>query len=288
MTEFQPEDTTPTPNWTPHGASPYQGMPDLQGQPYGQPYGQVAPTQAPPQGPGWGAPPPAWSPAPAKKRKAWPWVVGGIGALVVLGVATVVAFFFIGNAAVDGLNPNYDAPTVAEGDVATSGGTLVIADGAMVAFEAGQGWTDQSGAVLENVEIPGNAKLTYMGVWATVDPTVDPSTTLVMVSAGEESIPLVTATLKVEHQAYIASFLGAVPTTGVETHVSDPVSAVTASGLSGLHSDITVNSDGMNVVVSVYTFARGKSVAFLQVISYNGAVDAPSGQQVLDTLRIDK
>ena len=75
------------------------------GQPYGQsggqyggpPSGQFQPPQTPPPSnpyqpaPSWSPqPPPSYAPAAAKKSSALPWVLGGIGLLIVLGVVGAV------------------------------------------------------------------------------------------------------------------------------------------------------------------------------------------------------
>lgn len=302
MTDFQPEGTTPDPRLSGYGAAPLPeqqlappaqpyGQPLPPAQPYGQPappYGQPAPMATAPQYAAWGAPPPAWNPAPPRKRKVWPWVVGGIGVVVVLVVAAVLAFFAVGSAAVDGLNPDYDAPPVARTDPASDGGTLIVSDDAKVSFEAGPGWTDESAFLLGSLDGASDVPVTYMAAWTTGDLATDPSASLVVVSAAVETIPLISATLNVEHQSYITSFVQSAPTGGAGTQVGDPEPATTSSGLSGLHSVITIDSDYALITADIYTFGRGKNVVFVQVVSYNGQSDDVAARQVLDSLRIEK
>ncbi len=298
MSDFAPESPVPGPTNSDTPVPPYRGLPDHQRQPF-DPYqappqqatwsGAPAPTgtPAPIQDPAWGPPPPVWDAPVAKKRKVWPWIVAGVGALFLLGIVAIVALYFVGKGAIDASNSDYDAPVVTAADVATEGGTLVIADGANVAFEVGPGWTDSSDEVLAGYEIPGDVKVTYMGAWATADPYADPLASLTLISAAEEKIPVIHAALAVEHESYISSFLGALPTTGVSVSTSDSSPATTASGLRGLHSVMTIDANGVRTVTSVYTFARAKNVVFLTVYSYDGSDDLASAQQLLDTLRID-
>ena len=348
MTEFQPEDTRPTPTEAPYGAVPYPGTPDPQGQPfdprrsygqqspaygqapppapaygqpapmaapaygqapppapaYGQPapmaapaygqapplplpYGQPAPMASPPQNPAWGAAPPAWNSAPAKKRKAWPWVVGGIGAVAVLGVGAIVTVLFIGKAAVDGLNPDYGAPAVTQQDVATGGGTLIVADGADSAFEIDPTWIDQKDLVLGATDLSGEASLSYIGAWSTAVLTDGQDVSLVTVIVGKESIPLISATLSAEHESSVKGFVNGFADQADNVQVSDATPATTASGLAGLHSTFSADLQGLTVAGDLYTFARGKNFFLLQVTSYNGVPDEASVNQILDTVRVD-
>ncbi len=304
MTEFQPEDTTPTPYGTAQGGAPNPGNPQAQGQPFDprQPYTQQPPapgTAYPgPQGtpvapPAYGsaAPPfqPYGEPVPvaAKKRKVWPWVLGGVGALVVLGVGVIVAALVIGKAAVDGLNPNYSAPAVTQQDVAKHGGTLIISDDSVVAFEVDPSWVDQKEMVGAQQAVNSAASLSYAGAWSTADLTKGKDVSLVTVVVGQEKIPLIRATLNAEHQAGVKGFMNGFPASASNVQVSDATAASTASGLDGLHSTFSANLKGLNIVGDLYTFARGKNFVLVQVTSYNGTRDPAAVKQILDTLRLN-
>jgi hypothetical protein len=82
MTYPPPHDPSQHPPQPPYGQQqPVSGPP---GQPYGQPYGQPPPTSGPPQ---YGYAPPA-----PKKRAKWPWILGGIVLVMILGcVGTFLA-----------------------------------------------------------------------------------------------------------------------------------------------------------------------------------------------------
>lgn len=84
------------PQQPPHAPPPQQAPPQQapqgqqpQGQPYPQQYGYGQPQPYYPSPGGFGFPP---EEPPRKKRKAWPWVLGGVGLLVVLAVVAVLGF----------------------------------------------------------------------------------------------------------------------------------------------------------------------------------------------------
>ncbi|NTV38356.1 MAG: hypothetical protein HGA51_00125 [Demequinaceae bacterium] len=312
MSEFQPENTASSPSQGPAGAEAYNGMPDLQGQPFdprrayaqqppapataypnqqaappAQAYGQAVPMAVGPQNPQWGAPPPAWNAAPTKKRKVWPWVVGGVGGAAVLGVAAIVVVLFVGKAAVDGVNPNYDAPPVTQQDVATGGGTLVIADGANASFEIDPAWTDQTELVLGGDSLGDDVALSYIGAWSTADFAAGQDVSLITVIVGTEGLPLIDATLRAEHESSVDGFFSGLGGEATDVQVTDTVPATTASGLEGLHSSFTAGFQGLTLAGDLYTFARGQNVFMVQVTSYNGIKDETSAKQILDTARID-
>ena len=308
MSEFQPENTTPSARGSGRasvlpGNAERQGQPFDPRQPYGQPapapqpygqqapapqpYGQPAPMAAPPQNPAWGAPAPTWNAAPAKKRKVWPWVVGGIGTVVVLGIGAIVAALFIGKAAVDGLNPDYAAAPVTQQDVATNGGTLIIDDAADSAFEVDPAWIDQKDLVLGQEDVSGEAALSYIGAWSTAELTGGQDVSLVTVIVGKEKIPLISATLSAEHQLSVTGFMNGFSGQATNVQVSDASPATTASGLAGLHSTFSADLQGLTIAGDLYTFARGNNFVLLQVTSYNGVPDAAAVNQILDTVRLD-
>lgn len=267
----------------------YPAQPTYAAQPYpaqpypAQPYAQATAGQAQ----AWGAPPPNWNSAPAKKRKVWIWVVTGIGTLVAFGIAAIATFAFLGNAAVKGLNPDYGANVVAADDVATAGGTLIIGEGANVAFEVGSAWPDQSQLLANDGSAITGITVTYLGAWSTADLSTAPNVSLVMVEAGEEKVALTSASLRAEHKSGIAGFVGGLGTQITDVQVADAVPYTTASGLNGLHSSFSAKAQGFTLAGDIYTFARGKNIFALQVVSYNGVRDESAIAQVLDTLRID-
>jgi hypothetical protein len=217
----------------------------------------------------------------------WPWVVGGIGALAVLGVGVIVTAFFIGNAAVDGLNPDYRAPAVTQQDVATGGGTLIIADGANAAFEINPTWIDQKDLVFGNKNLSAEASLSYIDAWSTAALTDGKNVSLVTLVVGKEAIPLISATLSAEHKSSVTGFVNGFSKQAENVKVSDATPATTASGLAGLHSSFTADLQGLTIAGDLYTFARGKNYVVLQVTSYNGVPDEATVNQILDTVRLN-
>jgi hypothetical protein len=281
----QPQTPQATPPTQPYGQMAPPAQPYGQMAPPAQPYGQMAP---PPQTPAWGAPPPSWNSAPPKKRKVWPWVAGGVGAVVALGIGAIAIFALIGNAAVTGLNPHYSAKDVEANDVATAGGTLIIGDGATLAFEVDSAWPDQSQLMNTGDNAFKGVTTTYIGAWSTDDVSKVPDVSLIMVEAGQETVPLTAVTLRAEHKSGIKGFVDSLGSTVTDVTVDDAVSYTTASGLKGLHSTFSGNTQGLTLAGDIYSFGHGKNVFFLQVVSYNGVRDDAAIAQILDTLRIDK
>ncbi len=371
MSEFQPENIKPTSNEASGGPAPYQGLPDLQGQPFdprqaygqqppaygqaappapaygqaapmsapaygqvappapaygqvappapaygqaappapaygqaappapaygqtppsGQPYGLPAPMAAPPQNPAWGAPPPNWNSAPAKKRKAWPWVVGGIGALVALGgIGTLVAVGVFGALNAD-QNKNYTAAPIAAGDVPTIGDKIFVSDDGALAFEMGSKWVDAS-SFTDVSSISGSLPegASVMAAYFTFDPTlaVDTPPSFVVVIEGASSTQVGPINVTSMHTDFMTGELNSLKGTAQAVESTGPDAVTTANGLDGLVSTISCEYKGTPVRTYVYTFARGKRVAFVEVFSYTDTYDDATAALVTDSLRIDK
>ncbi len=321
MTEFQPENTTPDPHGSTNAAAPYKGMPDLQGQPFDprgsyaqqpaapdaappaqqaappaqpfgdQPYGQAAPMAAALQNPAWGAPPPAWSPAPAKKRKAWPWVLGIVGGLVVLGgVGTAVAFGVNGALHAD-QNDNYTGAPIATGDAPVLGDQVFISDSGTVAFETGSGWFDANSIVDAGGASSGLPDGTSMAAaYFTADPATagDVPPTLVLVIEGAPAGQVGPADVKAAHDGAVSGVVKSFNSSGTDVTSTGPESLTTANGLDGMVSTVSGTLGGMQVRLYGYTFARGERVVFVQVASYTGELDDATAAMVTESLRIDK
>ena len=311
MTEFHPGDlpSTPTPvhayGQTAPAAPEYltvvmppapgtepQPAPQPYAQPAPQPYAQPAPqpyAQPAPQPYAQQAPPPAaWPPPASTQRKVWPWVVGGIGTLALLGIAGVIAVVLMGKAAVDGLNSDYDAPEVTAQDTATSGGTIVISDDAAMAFEPGPDWTNETSTFLGDFGDVGDVRITFTGAWTIENYGADPSATIVMALAGKEPLPLVRSSLEVEHALFIDSFTESFTQQGSAVTMGQREDATTSSGLAGLSSTFTASMQTGLMQGEIHSFARGNNVVFVVTLSTSMSGSDAAMDQVLETLRLDK
>lgn len=347
MSEFQPENPTPTPNEAPYGAAPYQGMPDLQGQPFdprrpygqqppvpdaarsgqqafptaapaygqmappAQPYAQVAPPaqpyaqpyaqapayghappmSAPPQNPVWGVAPPTWNATPAKKRKVWPWVVGGVGALVVLGgVGAVVILGVIGANNAD-QNENYTGAPIVAGDAPTLGDEVLISDSGAVAFDIGSSWVDANDLMdVASAVGPLPKGGSLMATYFTANPStsVGKTPTLVMVVEGAPPGQIGPIDLKFAHDNYIKGALAGLDKSGMTATTTEAVALTTTNGLDGLVTSLSLDSDGVPIRAYEYTFVRSQRVVYVQIMSYDGSFDDATAALVTDSLRINK
>ncbi|MDX9956290.1 MAG: protein kinase, partial [Anaerolineae bacterium] len=110
--------------------------------PYGYP-----PTQAAAPSPAYGYPPAAtgWAePVPAKKKRAvWPWLLGGGILLVLVAVAAVFGYFFLGRMAVTRLVEEGETALVAQDYAAAQAAfeTALEKDAENAAAYRGLGWT---------------------------------------------------------------------------------------------------------------------------------------------------
>lgn len=232
-----------------------------------------------------------WAPAyaPAKKRKVWPWVVGGVGGMLVLGIGAVFAVSTLGNAAVDAVNPDYEGAPIEANDVAKNGGELVMADDGKVAFEIDPTWADEAAGVFGNSLDGGDVEITFSGAWSAPFESGQTDTSLIMVLAGPEKVPVTGALLDVEHEAYLSSFKTSLDDLTVTTIISNAEPYTTAGGLSGRSSEIQISVDGVpSMSGTLYTFARGRNLVYVQTLSTDVDAETDMGAIVLDTLRIDK
>lgn len=133
---YQPPPYEPPPaDSNPYGAQPYGQPYGQQQQQYGQPqygqpqhgqqqpYGQQQPQYGQPYGQQpYGTPPPGYPmqtpPPPVKKRRRWPWIVGGIVLVGILGCAGVFAFVLHGTGkALNELDDNSKGKNAAAGQM---------------------------------------------------------------------------------------------------------------------------------------------------------------------------
>ena len=296
MTEFLPGDPSEIPDLA--EPRPDAGLPVLGSQQGG--YGHVAPaaTMAPQARPGvapspqptpWSSAPPAWAP-PAAKRKAWPWVVGVLGFLVVAGGAAAVGLGVLGDLTAD-QNANYDGAPVTMADAPTIGSEVVVSPSGSVAFEIDSGWVPVGSYLdLEAVSASLPPEASFVGAFFTSDPTTARSVvpTLVMVLEGSPEGQVGSVDVDKAHAEFVAGGVQSLASTGLTAVTSEPRSVVTANGLEGQVSDLSLSVDGAEVRAYEFTFARSERVVFVQVMAYTDEFDTAAAALVTDSLRIDK
>jgi hypothetical protein len=253
-------------------------------------YGQAPPMPAPPQNPAWGAPPPIWNAAPAKKRKVWPWVVGGVGALVVLGgVGALVVLGVIGATNAD-QNEHYTGDPITAADLPALGDKVVVSADGAVAFEIGDSWVDATNLVGSSAveQLPEGA--TYAGMYFTSDPATatDHIPTLVMILEGAPSNQVGPINLQQAHDGYMSGALDSAKQLGADASFEGPNPVTTAHGLDGLVSGISGDAQGVPIRVHSYTFVRSKRVVWVEVSAYTVDFDDATAALITDSLRIDK
>ncbi len=290
MTDFLPEGS---PSDTTMGGTPgVAPQPQAQVPPQPQQFAQppTSPAYAPPSGPTWTAPQPAWTPAPPKKRKAWPWVVGIVGGLVVLGgVGAAIAFAVNSNLNAD-QNDSYTGSPITANDVPTVGDRVVVSDDGLVSFESDSGWVNASDymdtAAIER-SLPAGAHLIGAYFTSSLTAATDQVPSLVMVLEGSGPEQVGRIDVETAHRGVMD---GAVKQLGgaTDTIVSEPSEVTTANGLDGMMSTISASIQGSPLRAHEYTFARGKHVVFVQVMAYTDTFDDATAALVTDTLRIDK
>ncbi|MCB2413634.1 hypothetical protein LGT39_12345 [Demequina sp. TTPB684] len=274
--------------------SPHEPPPETQAQPYAQPDAQPyaqAPWQqqaAPPAA--WGAPPAPWAAPVEKKRKAWPWVLGAVGALVVLGGIGFAVVYGVNGVLTADQNENYVGDPIAAEDAPLLGDALIVSEDGAVAFEIGAEWVD-AGEYVDMGELtsqlPDGARA--MGTYFTVDPftaTVIP--TMVIVLEGEPPSQIGAVDLEEAHRGAFEGVADAAAGQGVDTTREGPTAVTTAQGLDGLLSTMSFTMDDVPVQMSLHTFVRGERVVWVQVATYTGEEDAGTVALVTDSLRIDK
>ncbi len=289
MTEFLPEDPA-------HGSADAQPParqfipPPEAPAPAPVPYPQQTMYAAPPTA-GWDPPQSDWGQQPPKKRKAWPWILGIVGGLVVLGgVGVAVAI------GVDGMlnadqNDNYTGAAITAGDSPTLGDKIIVSDSGVVAFEANSSWID-SASLLDAADVaaglPVGASIT--AVYFTSDPatSVDDLPRLVMVVEGAPEGQVGSFDVKTAHAGFFRGLLEGLGAAGVGVTSAGPDPVTTANGLDGLVSTVSGDVQGLPMRISQYTFARGQRGVFVEIISYDGVFDEATAALVTDTLRIDK
>lgn len=255
----------------------------MRGDPASPPY------LSPPQTPAWGAPP-IWAPPPPKKRKVWPWVVGVVGGVALLGGAGTAVAVAVNGALHADQNDNYIGSSISSSDEATIGDRVIVSQDGSVAFEAGTEWVDAGDYMDASVfteSLPTETHL--MGVYFTssLATAVDHVPTLVMVIEGEPSSQIGPVSITEAHRGLVAGGLQGLEDASLDPSISEPRGVTTANGLDGLVSDLSVDVQGTPVRAYEYTFVRGKRVVFIQVMAYSDTFDDETSALVTDTLRID-
>lgn len=317
MSEFQPEDTPPQPDAVANSITPlpekaapppppqYAPAASPPPPPYGQaapppppPYGQAAPPPPPPYGqaapllPGtaWDGPPPSWNPAPVKKRKAWPWVVGIVGGLVLLGGGTAVILGVTGALNAD-QNDNYVGEPISSSDEPTLGDQLLVSDDGTLAFDINSEWVDAS--TISDISslaegFPRGASI--MGAYFTFDPVtaVDgPPTFAVVIEGGDASL-VGPVDVRAIHDDFVTGAVESIEAEGLSVTTTEPEAVTTANGLDGFVSTFSGEYQGIPIRSSVYTFGRGKRIVFVEIFSYTTSFDDATAALVTDSLRMDK
>jgi hypothetical protein len=286
MTEFQPQEPTPSNAAPVPGGEPrpYRDMPDLQGRPYDPftSYGQQTPT--------WSAPPAQWPTQAPKRRKAWPWVLGIVGGLVVLGGAGFAVLYGVNGALNADQNENYAGSPIAAGDSPILGDELIISDDGRVAFEMGADWVNAADYVDVSSltdDLPDNAS--SMGAYFTADPIIASVTpTMVLVLEGSEPDTLGGVNLERAHESALVGVVDSAKDAGYSPSTDDASPVTTALGLEGLVTVTSMDVDGVPMRIALYTFVRSDRVVFFQIATYTGSDDAATVALVTDSLRIDK
>jgi hypothetical protein len=272
MTEFLPQDATP--------------QQAAHTQAYAQPPWQPAPTQAP----AWGAPPAQWNTQPPKKRKAWPWVLGIVGGLVVVGGAGLAVIYGVTGALNADQNENYTGSPITANDAPTLGDHVVLSDDATVAFEIDSDWVDAGDYVdlaSLTANLPDGARA--MGHYFTADPIVSSvAPTLVLVLEGVPPNQIGPVDLREAHDSAVSGMVEAATSDGLAPAVEDETPVTTSLGLDGLVTATSVEMQGIPVRIAFYTFVRSERVVWIQIATYTGADDAVAASLVTDSLRIDK
>lgn len=292
MTEFLPEGSSRESRGAEPAVPPHQ-VPEPgphQADPAPQNLMQ-APAYAPPEAPVWNAPQPAWVPPPPKKRKAWPWVVGIVSGLVVLGGVGAAIAFAVNGALHTDQNENYTGSPISDTDSPTMGDRVVVSDDGLVAFDAGSEWVSareyMDTAALER-SLPPGANLMAVHFVAPLATATDHVPTLVTVLEGSPPDQVGPADIEEAHEGFVAGGIEGLDIAAPDAIVTDPVAVTTANGLDGMKSTISMSVEGTPIRTNVYTFARGETVVFVQIMAYTDEFDEATAALVTDTLRIDK
>lgn len=228
---------------------------------------------------------------PAKRRKVWPWVVSGVG-VVVVGIVAAAAI--LGPRLVEAVaggfqNESYQGEPVTAADTAVNGGTLVVSSDERVAFEAPAEWVDGS-----SVFDPGTAATgmppgsEFVGVFLTSDLLMsDTVPSLVIVMEGTPVGPVGASALRTAHEGYLVGVQKGIENQADTFWAEDSYAVTTALGLEGFRADVGATVQGTRVVASEFTFGHGDKMVFVQVMNYEGTADEEAISAVLDTLRID-
>lgn len=229
--------------------------------------------------------------APAKRRKVWPWVLSGVGVVV---VAIVAAAAILGPRLVEAVaggfvNEDYQGEPVTAADAPANGGTMVVSSDERVAFEAPAEWVDGSSlfdSSTGSVGMPPGSE--FVGVFLTADLlTSDTVPTLVVVMEGTPAGPVGATTLRTAHEGYLVGVQQGVEEQADTFWAEDSYAVTTALGLEGFRADIGATVQDTSVVASEFTFGHGDKMVFVQVMNYQGVADEEAIAAVLDTLRID-
>ncbi len=226
-----------------------------------------------------------WAPAyaPAKKRKVWPWVVGGVGLLVVLAGAAIGGIVWLGNTATNSANPDYSAATIGDGDKAAPGSTMFVGASGKFALEIPDEWVNVTADVAPLMGDPDVDGFENVGfeAWTDGDPTAGYATTLIMVLDTEGPL-ILEGDVPEFHDGFVKGAGGTL--TATEFSVQPNVTTSHGLEVSYSHGDAVIN--GTPATLEVHTAGRGNHMITVMVIDYIGTgVNYP---EVVDTLRIDK
>ncbi len=246
---------------------------------------------APPQEPAWAPPQSTWAPEPPKKRRAWPWILGIVGGLVVLGGAGVGVTLAVNGLLNADQNENYTGAPITPGDSPTLGDRLLVSDSGFVALELGATWVDANDYVdVTSAVGPLPNGATLVGTYFTDDPlaAVDVVPTLVMVLEGVPENQLGPVDLESAHEGFISGGLAGLNQMGTAATVSEPAPVTTANGLNGLVTELSLEMEGIAIRAYEYTFVRSERVVYVQVMAYTSTFDDVAAALATDSLRIDK
>lgn len=228
---------------------------------------------------------PTWTPLAASrpKRKVWPWVVGGIATLIILGATGIGVVLFIAQKTIDGANPDYSAAKIASDDEPAAGNTMVLGESGKVALEVPQEWvsvTDDLKPYMQDVDVPGFTTQEFEA-WLAGDPN-DASTTSIVMFLDSGGPLVVSGSVEGFHKGFVSSFN---KTFDNPTVVDDPA-FTSATGLETYHSHCEALIDGAPTSFEVYTSGRGTHFVSLVVVDYSGG--GADFRDVPNSVRIDK
>jgi hypothetical protein len=188
-------------------------------------------------------------------------------------------------------NENYTAAPISAGDAPALGDQVLISDSGAVAFDIGSSWVDANNLMDVRTAVGSLPEgVSIMAAYFTFDPAlaVDTPPSLAVVIEGAPSDQVGPINVTSMHTDFMAGALDSLKGTVRAVESAGPHAVTTANGLDGLAATLSCEVKGVPVRAYLYTFARGKRVAFVEVFSYTNKYDDATAALVTDSLRINK